>query len=63
MLDNIIWAPFVCDVAQLRPGISLLVGIGVVCNRGGQRCSVGGGGGWCVGIGACGNTVQININI
>ena len=37
MMSSIVWAHFVCDMAQSRPGISLLVGVGTVCDRGGRR--------------------------
>ena len=37
MLDDVIWAHFVCDVAQEPPRVSLLVVVGVVGDRGGQR--------------------------
>jgi hypothetical protein len=40
-LDIVVWARFVCDVAQFQPGVLLLVGVGVVG-------SVGVVGGWCV---------------
>jgi hypothetical protein len=37
MTSSVVWAHFVCDVAQSWPGVSLLVGVGAVCDRGGRR--------------------------